>query len=368
MAVVASARARAHRALVGVTCDAADAGELLTGVLGSLRLAVDFDGGYLTATDPFTTLFASAVVTDQLPAASCAPIMDNEFLVDDFNKFADLHRNRIGPSTLHQATFDRPGRSSRFTEINQAYGFGSELRATFSTGASCWGVVNLLRESSAPDFATGDLEFVDQVSPLVATGLRRVIRHSNQQHRDSDSLAGVITLDRDGRVETLTDRAASLLEELTMQPVSSRGVSLPGDAYIVGSRARARAMGVAGPEPVARVHSRTGGWITLRGDCQRGIDGEIASTVVIIERSRPSEVLPLVVAAHGLSDREEEVLAELVAGRGTGEIADRLFISAHTVRDHVKSILEKTDTGSRGELVSRLFDLHYKPLMHQIHL
>lgn len=368
MVTLSTTRDAARRALTEASRGATDAAGLLEAVLEALQPVVRFDGGYATATDPVTTLFSSAVVIDQLPGASCAPIMDNEFLVDDFNKFSDLHRSGLGPVTLHRATFDRPLRSPRYAEINRQFGFESELRATFSSGASCWGALNLLRESSAGDFSDQDLAFVQQVSPLVVAGLRRVIRDSQRRREDRESVPGVITLDQEGRVETLTDRAAALLDELSMQPVTGGGVSLPAEAYIVGSRARARAMGVPGPEPVARVHSRTGGWITLRGDCPRHAAGEVASTVVIIERSRPSEVLPLVVAAYGLSDREEEVLAELVTGLSTGEIADRLFISAHTVRDHVKSILEKTDTCSRGELVSRLFDLHYKPLMRQVHL
>lgn len=127
MAVVASARARAHRALVGVTRDAADAGELLTGVLGSLRLAVDFDGGYLTATDPVTTLFASAVVTDQLPAASCAPIMDNEFLVDDFNNSPICTGTASAPAhSIRRPSIDRGAarasrRSTRPTDSDPSY-------------------------------------------------------------------------------------------------------------------------------------------------------------------------------------------------------------------------------------------------------
>ncbi|MGA9310568.1 MAG: LuxR C-terminal-related transcriptional regulator [Pseudonocardiaceae bacterium] len=35
-------------------------------------------------------------------------------------------------------------------------------------------------------------------------------------------------------------------------------------------------------------------------------------------------------------------------------MAGRLFISAHTVRDHLKSVLAKVGVRSRGELVARL--------------
>lgn len=63
----------------------------------------------------------------------------------------------------------------------------------------------------------------------------------------------------------------------------------------------------------------------------------------------------MVVASYGLTRREQEILSEMSKGQRTGEIASCLFISEHTVRDHIKSILAKTGTTSRGELMSLLF-------------
>jgi Bacterial regulatory proteins, luxR family len=44
------------------------------------------------------------------------------------------------------------------------------------------------------------------------------------------------------------------------------------------------------------------------------------------------------------------------------EIAERLHLSAHTVRDYVKAVFEKVGVSSRGELVAKLFAEHYAPL------
>ena len=52
---------------------------------------------------------------------------------------------------------------------------------------------------------------------------------------------------------------------------------------------------------------------------------------------------------HGLTPREVEVLAHLVAGRSYGEIAAALFISEKTVSVHVSNLLRKTGTTSRVE-------------------
>lgn len=58
--------------------------------------------------------------------------------------------------------------------------------------------------------------------------------------------------------------------------------------------------------------------------------------------------------ARVLSAREVEVLLLLDEHLGTEEIAQRLFISEHTVRSHVKSLLRKLGVSSRREALERL--------------
>jgi len=58
--------------------------------------------------------------------------------------------------------------------------------------------------------------------------------------------------------------------------------------------------------------------------------------------------------ASALSARELEVLLLLDEHLGTDEIAKRLFISEHTVRSHVKSLMRKLGVSSRREALERL--------------
>jgi two-component system, NarL family, nitrate/nitrite response regulator NarL len=58
--------------------------------------------------------------------------------------------------------------------------------------------------------------------------------------------------------------------------------------------------------------------------------------------------------ARQLSARELEVLLLLDEHLGTDQIAKRLFISEHTVRSHVKSLLRKLDVSSRREALEAL--------------
>jgi len=54
-----------------------------------------------------------------------------------------------------------------------------------------------------------------------------------------------------------------------------------------------------------------------------------------------------------LTEREEEILQELVKGNSYKSTADHLFISVHTVRFHIRSIYEKLHVHSKSQAVAK---------------
>jgi DNA-binding CsgD family transcriptional regulator len=54
----------------------------------------------------------------------------------------------------------------------------------------------------------------------------------------------------------------------------------------------------------------------------------------------------------GLSPRERQVVAGLIAGLDTRAVTKHLFISRHTVQDHLKSVFEKMSIHSRREMLA----------------
>lgn len=109
----------------------------------------------------------------------------------------------------------------------------------------------------------------------------------------------------------------------------------------------------------ARVLSDGGRWMVLHG-ASLVADGA-RRVAVIVEPANPARISPLLMAAYGLSEREQDVTRLVLRGDSTEQVADMLCVSPHTVQQHLKSVFEKTGVRSRRELVGKVFFAHYEP-------
>lgn len=81
------------------------------------------------------------------------------------------------------------------------------------------------------------------------------------------------------------------------------------------------------------------------------MSSQIARKVVGAFRKMEHSPIP----ADNLSKREEEILTYLSKGYRNKEIAERLFISSETVRNHLRGIYEKLQVRTRTEAVLKYF-------------
>jgi DNA-binding CsgD family transcriptional regulator len=79
----------------------------------------------------------------------------------------------------------------------------------------------------------------------------------------------------------------------------------------------------------------------------------VTHLMVLIERitQRHGVNLRKAKTQYGLSDREIEVVALVAEGLSNKEVALKLFISTHTVKDHLKNIMRKMNASSRSEII-----------------
>ncbi len=75
---------------------------------------------------------------------------------------------------------------------------------------------------------------------------------------------------------------------------------------------------------------------------------------VSVERFKPEHSLTGAAARFRISPREVQVLALLLDGTQLDGIAERLHIASSTVQDHIKSLLAKTATENRSEMIAKI--------------
>jgi DNA-binding NarL/FixJ family response regulator len=94
----------------------------------------------------------------------------------------------------------------------------------------------------------------------------------------------------------------------------------------------------------------------LRGVAQgeAALSGAVARRLLDQVRQGGARTIVPDAVARAVTARELEVLLLLDRHLGTDEIAQRLFISEHTVRSHVKSLLSKLGVSSRREALEKL--------------
>ena len=125
---------------------------------------------------------------------------------------------------------------------------------------------------------------------------------------------------------------------------------LPSAVQAVASAAR------AGGTTAQRARCADGTWIVLRG-APLGP----GRAVLTIEPAGPPEVIGLIGAALGLTERERDVVTGVLRGLSTKELASTLHLSPYTVQDHLKAVFAKAGVNSRRELVSDVFFGVYAP-------
>ena len=101
------------------------------------------------------------------------------------------------------------------------------------------------------------------------------------------------------------------------------------------------------------MHLRGGLWMTFRAArIEHSSSVEAASIAVSIEPTPAAERAALYARVVGLSERGAELVQHLVGGHDTRAIANRMYVSEHTVQDHLKSVFAKAGVNNRRLLTA----------------
>jgi DNA-binding CsgD family transcriptional regulator len=286
-------------------------------------------------------------------------MLRHEYYGDDVNQISDVVRSEAGISTLHEATGGDPS-SSPTWHMNMAMGGDQEMIAALRTASGeVWGAVGLYRAPGEPLFDREEKAFLRAVGPDLATGARTGLLVGEARDPHWPDSPGLVVLSEAGELESTTPGVERWLSDLPDGDLDAG--RLPTAVHAVAGRALRTAGGSDEPGDVAlaRVLSRSGIWIVLHGTSLVASGSRRAA--VTVEPAHPARITPLLMSAHGLTEREQAVTRLVLRGDSTAQIAERLVVSPHTVQEHLKKIFEKTNVRSRRELVGKVFFAHYEP-------
>lgn len=332
----------------------------------SLRRAVPFDSVCMGTMDPSTGL-----LTGTLKYGSLRGVDEHdhewgliEYGSEEPTSFARLGEQGVLAAGVRAGTVAPPDGSPRVADFMLPhFGFGDELRALCRDDhGRRWAGIALFRLSDETPFDADEVDYLGSLSGSLALGVRGGLLASLAAIGTSP-LAGPIVLIVDGtnRVTRTSVGADERLAELTSGPLSGIAGGLIGS--LVGA-ARRYAQGLTPHAPRSRVRAANGMWLVLHASPLSGGDGGGTDVAVTIEEARPPEIVPLVVAAFGLTPRERDITQLVLQGLDTRDIAGQLHLSAYTVQDHLKSVFDKAGVRSRRELIARVYFDQYVPRMN----
>lgn len=208
-------------------------------------------------------------------------------------------------------------------------------------------VIGVALNRGRGQFSERDRAMLDLLAPHLTRARDRIVERAQSGALiaildQARRLAGteVIALGRDDKVTAASGGAFPLLRTYFGD---AGGTDLPA-ALVDWLEGSTHGEPIPGRVPLTVTSER--GRLTVREAPVRGLDG----VVLALEEQRAVTVDSL--RSLGLTPRQCEVLALLVAGMGTAQIAEALVISPVTVRKHFEHLYERLGVHSRAEAIA----------------
>lgn len=327
-----------------------DADDARRAAIEILRRAVGFERWCWPLTDPDSALSTSGIgELDFWPSLPRLVALEQH---GDVTSKPGLVLGRRASVALSAATHGKLGESRRWRECLQPYGIGDELMTACRDRHGCWGTVELMRDSADAPFDEADTQLLHELAPILGALLRRSRPRDAEASSEAPPLPpAMLILDPALRPLSWTPAFHAWLAAL---PGTG---GLPAAVYEIGARAQIPGEAASGLPNRVRVRTLTGLWAVIEG---APLEGAAPDHVAITLRAATSdEIFDLLSKTYALTRRERQLVALVLDGLATKQLAQALCISPYTVQDHLKAIFAKTGVRTRQELTSRISGLTY---------
>jgi len=227
---------------------------------------------------------------------------------------------------LSAATRSDLARSGRWRDCAQPAGVGDELRAAAVDEHGCWASFELYRASDESRFAAEDAQLMRDAARILARRLRQASVGATAERGVDPGQTGVLLIDDDLQPQGFTQTAREWFALLKARQKADH-TPLPAHVYaVVGRLLAAEAGDDSRRPPRVRVRTSDARWAIVEAARMDGVANAIA---VSVRGAGAEDILSLVARAHGLTARERELVALVLDGLDTRQIAARMHLSLH---------------------------------------
>jgi DNA-binding CsgD family transcriptional regulator len=245
--------------------------------------------------------------------------------------------------------------------------FGSGITLLFADARANFGILTLLRTAELGPFSSSEISMLTFALDALSDHLSALRLQPPPKHVTAETKYEEKTLSAEPPEGAFYVLDTELQIILAWSSEDQRRIALTGlhtqiaerlpivleetvrELTAAWSNETLNAPGVARPVP----------FLVVRTQPMSGPSGLFIG--VRVDRFHPTNSLTGAASRFRISPREVQVLALLLDGNHLDQIAEQLFITSSTVQDHIKSMLEKTESRNRSELIARVLGWEFSP-------
>jgi DNA-binding CsgD family transcriptional regulator len=327
-------------------------------LIAALERAIGWDGYRLFGVDSRTLLINRLISASDNDRAARREWLEEVYLDDrtlPYLRLQEIARARLR-AVAYQPTQEQswgyplsmmagidPAFHRRYY-IESESPIGGTLHATFESNGRQLAVLQAYRRDANANFRQKDVALMQLASPVVGQALGASLAREHAMAERGESVpSGIVLVGPNRTIDFSTPAGDEWLAKLR--------AAEPGNDTPLPAAVWSAVKGLAQQsEPALRIVTMTpGGPVDLEASA-----GGNGATAIVVSAHRPEPRIEP--PEHwGLTAQQGQIAMHVIGGASNREIADRLFLSEHTVEWHLRQIYRTLDLSSRTQLQARFF-------------
>jgi DNA-binding CsgD family transcriptional regulator len=250
-------------------------------------------------------------------------------------------------------------RSEYYTDLMLAHGYAHFLVSNCTSGSELSILMALCRKVDGCPFSDRDVEILRLLEPHFTKALRQAKQFDEIRSLKDSFVASfnqiplpMFAFNHAGGLKNTNCAAQNLCAALTGDPkcIPEQIADFASDTIIRCCH------GTVTDNPVRDITAEINDQeyrLTAYSVCPSGTPGY---NLIVVHRIMSHEDILRyrVMEAYSLSPREADIFIMVAEGMTNHEIAEKVFLSEYTVKDHLKSVFRKLEVSSRSKAVAKL--------------